>query len=163
AGVWRFVPQASTSTATGTNPVNGRNGLANHVTLAAPDGSDFSTVVVNDSEKPQQVRITPTNLGLAPEAELAVWETRAADPGQADESGAYTLTVAPFSIATVTSLATDELGATWTTPLPERGERTVLDADPAGGTLWRDDFDYADKRVAVVAPGGGLASATEDF
>lgn len=177
AGVWRFVPEASASTATGTNPVNGRGGGANHVTLAAPDASDFSTVIVNDSEKTQHVRLTTKDLRLPADATLAVWETRAADDGDATDSrykkhvadvtpnaaGTYAVTVAPFSIVTVTSLGPSELGSTWTTPLPDRGERTVLDVDPAGGTLWHDDFDYAGTRVAVIAEGGGLAAESEDF
>ncbi|HWR86743.1 MAG TPA: hypothetical protein VN200_12170, partial [Rhodoglobus sp.] len=173
-GIWRVLPGASASTATGTNPVVGRNGQPNYLTMAAPDGSDFSTVVVNDSEVAQTYRITPVgfDLGGAP---LQVWETRAADDGEAfdanykqlvadvtaDDRGEYVVTVAPFSVATVTSL--DKSGdAGWTTPLPVDGERTVLDADPGRGVLWADDFDYSDREVPVVAEGGGY-EGTESF
>ncbi|WP_278235978.1 Ig-like domain-containing protein [Isoptericola sp. AK164] len=176
AGVWRAVPEASTTTASGTNPVNGRNGGPNYLTLAAPDASDFSTVLVNDSEFPRAYRITPENLDLGADPTLAVWETRAAEDGEAFDSrykqhvadltadldGAYTLTVAPFSIATVTSLdVTGDAG--WTTPLPVEGERTVLDARPEEGVLWSDDFDYTGKTVPVVGVEGTLTDETEDF
>src|SRR5262249_18284811 len=57
AGIWRVIPQASASTATGTNPIVGRNGLPNYLTMAAPDATDFSTVIVNDSEYPRTYRI----------------------------------------------------------------------------------------------------------
>ncbi|MFD2024001.1 Ig-like domain-containing protein [Promicromonospora aerolata] len=176
AGIWRTVPEASATTATGTNPVNGRNGGPNYLTLAAPDRTDFSTVLVNDSESPRTYRITPEDLDLGADPELAVWETRAAEDGEAfderykrhagdlsaDGDGAYTVTVEPYSIATVTSLdVTGDKG--WTTPLPADGERTVLDADPEHGVLWEDDFDYEGRTVPVVADGGGLTGAREDF
>src|SRR5690349_9136077 len=61
AGIWRVIPQAIAEGATGTNPVNGRNGSPNYLTLAAPGKSNFSTVVVNDSEYPKTYRITPRN------------------------------------------------------------------------------------------------------
>ena len=178
AGIWRAVPQASRTTATGTNPVNGRNGQPDYLTLAAPDKSDFSTVVVNDSEYAQTYRVTPEHFTFGADQKLAVWETRAADEGEAfnanykkhvgdvsaDAAGTYTVTVKPYSIATVTSLdvASDAHNG-WNTPLPVEGERTVLDADPASGTLWQDDFDYSDKTVPVIAQGGGLSGKTESF
>ncbi|MGC5167558.1 carbohydrate-binding protein [Luteimicrobium sp. DT211] len=178
AGIWRAVPQASRTTATGTNPVNGRNGQPDYLTLAAPDRSDFSTVVVNDSEYVQTYRVTPEHFTFGADQKLAVWETRAADDGeafdanykrhvgdvQADADGTYTVTVKPYSIATVTSLdvASDADNA-WNTPLPVEGERTVLDVDPSSGTLWKDDFDYSDKTVPVIAEGGGLSGKTESF
>lgn len=176
AGIWRVVPQASAAGATGTNPVNGRNGSPNYMTLAAPDKSNFSTVVVNDSEYPKTYRITPQNFTFGSGQALHVWETRAADPGQAfnanykrhvadplpSAAGAYTVQVKPYSIVTVTSLDVSDDG-NWTTPLPVEGQRTVLDADPAGGVLWSDTFDYTGKTVPVIAEGGGLSGATESF
>lgn len=176
AGIWRAVPEASATTATGTNPVNGRGGGPNYLTMAAPDRSDFSTVLVNDSEWPRTYRITPEDLDLGADPALAVWETRAAEDGEffaahykrhvadlaADDDGAYTVTVRPFSIATVTSLdVTGDEG--WTTPLPVEGERTVLDDDPEHGVLWEDDFDYDDRTVPVIGPDGEPTGETEDF
>lgn len=175
AGIWRAVPSASATTATGTNPVNGRNGLQNYMTLAAPDRSEFSTVFVNDSEKTISYRITPSNFDFGASQELAVWETRAADDGEAfdanykqhvgdvlADAGVYTVTVKPFSIATVTTLdvADDEH---WTSPLPVEGERTVLDSGADGGDLWADDFDYSDRTVAVFDENGEPTAETEPF
>ncbi len=176
AGIWRVVPQASSTGATGTNPVNGRNGLPNYMTLAAPDKSAFSTVVVNDSEYPRTYKITPQNFTFGAGTRLAVWETRAADDGSAfnanykrhvadvapSVAGAYTVQVQPYSIVTVTSLDVSD-DDTWTAPLPVEGERTVLDVDPDGGTLWSDDFDYSDRTVPVIAAGGVLTGQTEPF
>ena len=149
-----MVPQASAAGATGTNPVNGRNGSPNYLTLAAPDKSNFSTVVVNDSEYAKTYKITPQNFGYGADKTLQVWETRAADDGEAfnanykqhvadvlpNASGTYTVHVKPYSIVTVTSLDVTGDGS-WTTPLPVEGQRTVLDADPAHGVQWSDGFD----------------------
>lgn len=181
AGIWRAVPSASATTATGTNPVNGRNGLQNYMTLAAPDRSEFSTVFVNDSEKTISYRITPSNFTFAGSQELAVWETRAADSGEAfntnykqlvgdvqADAGVYTVTVKPFSIATVTTLDVSD-DAHWTAPLPVEGERTVLDIragldeGASAGTLWADDFDYSDRTVAVFDENGEPTAETEPF
>lgn len=180
AGIWRAVPQASTTTATGTNPINGRDGGPNYLTLAAPDRSDFSTVLVNDSEYSRTYRITPEDMDLGRKPRLAAWETRAAEDGEAfdarykqhignlspDAEGTYSVTVQPYSITTVTSLDVRRDKA-WTTPLPVEGERTVLDAgasgDAAENALWSDDFDYTDKRVRVIHKNGKLIGKTESF
>ncbi|GAA1609381.1 hypothetical protein GCM10009828_041440 [Actinoplanes couchii] len=169
AGIWRLVPQASASTATGTNPVVGRNGLPDYLTMAAPDATGFSTVVVNDSEYARTYRITSAGFRLGADPRLTAWETRAADPGQAFDAnykkrvgslragadGAYTVEVKPFSIVTVTSLDVTR-DRQWTTPLPVEGDRPVLDADPAHGVLWADGFDYRGKTVPVLGAGGAV-------
>jgi len=182
AGIWRVVPQASYTGATGTNPINGRNGTPSYMTLAAPDRSDFSTVFVNDSEYTQTYRIQTANMAYADSPSLELWETRAADPGtafnsnylkylcslSADADGSYTLTVAPYSALTATTLA--NLGnAEVNTPLPVEGARTVLDTDATGsvqdtsdGFLYADDFDYSNKTVPVIGPGGQI-TGTEDY
>jgi hypothetical protein len=167
AGIWRFIPQASASTATGTNPVVGRNGLPDYVTMAAPDAKNFSTVIVNDSEYPRTYSITPNGFHLGAHPRLAVWETRAADAGEvynanykrrvgdlaAGANRAYTVQVKPYSIVTVTSLDVT-CDPEWTAPLPTEGTRTVLDADPQHGVLWSDGFDYRGWTVPVIGAGG---------
>ncbi|SEE71874.1 bacterial Ig-like domain-containing protein [Ruania alba] len=172
AGIWRAVPEASSSGATGTNPVNGRNGEPNYLTLAAPDGSDFSTVIVNDSEETLTYQLSPQGFGLDG-APLAVWETRAAEEGEAfnanykqhvgdvtADGGAYVVEVAPFSMTTVTSLdVTADEG--WTDPLPVEGERTVLNT--GDGVLWADEFDYTDRTVPRLTAEGEVGDATELF
>ncbi|WP_246608108.1 sugar-binding protein [Paractinoplanes toevensis] len=176
AGIWRAVPQASASTATGTNPVVGRNGLPDYLTMAAPDATDFSTVIVNDSEQAKTYRIRPSGFRLGESPRLAAWETRAADPGQAFDAnykrhvadlaagpdGAYTVEVKPYAVVTVTSL--DVTGdPQWTAPLPVEGERPVLDADPAHGVLWADGFDYRGKTVPVIGADGSVTNRRKDF
>ncbi|MFV2096056.1 carbohydrate-binding protein [Micromonospora sp. LOL_014] len=176
AGVWRVVPQASASTATGTNPVVGRNGQPNYLTMAAPDRSDFSTVIVNDSEYARTYEITPVGFDLGVDPKLAVWQTGAASGGEAFDAnykrhvadavpgvtGGYQVSVEPYSIVTVTSLDVTA-DPEWATPLPVEGERTVLDADPEHGVLWADDFDYVGRTVPVIGPGGVVTSQTESF
>jgi hypothetical protein len=117
AGVWRAIPQASKSElGTGNPPSGARKGGASYTTLAAPDGSDVSTVMVNDSSVTKTYRISGDALGKDRTAE--VWQTSAAEGGQAydenylrpvaettpDRDGTYTVTVKPFSAATFTTL-----------------------------------------------------------
>jgi hypothetical protein len=168
AGIWRVIPQASASTATGTNPVAGRNGLPDYLTMAAPDRSDFSTVIVNDSEYPRTYAIRPSGFDLGTDPKLAEWQTAAAGYKQhagdvaPDADGVYTVQVQPYSIATVTSL--DVSGdPQWTAPLPADGKRPVLDADPAHGTLWADNFEYAGKTVPVLGAGGVVTDRRQSF
>ena len=182
AGIWRVVPQASATGATGTNPVDGRNGTASYLTLASPDKRDFSIVLMNDSESSRTYKLKTTNMALAGTPALELWETRAADPGtafnsnylkylcdvSADSTGTYTITVKPYSVMTATTLVRvgdAALGA----PLPVEGTRTVLDTDATGATadttdkiLYADSFDYSGRTVPVIGSGGAL-SGTEDL
>jgi len=182
AGIWRVVPQASDTGATGTNPVSGRNGTPSYLTLAAPAREHFSTVLVNDSEYPQRYRIEATDMAFAGTPALELWETRAADPGMAfndnylryrcsvsaDPGGGYLVTVAPYSVVTATTLAiTAEPAAV--TPLPVEGPRAVLDTDATGatpdatdGVLYADDFDYSARTVPVIGAAGQL-TGTESY
>ncbi len=58
AGIWRAIPQASKSElGTGNPPSGARAGGASYTTLAAPDASDFSTVIINDSKFTKTYRI----------------------------------------------------------------------------------------------------------
>ncbi|WP_254406167.1 hypothetical protein [Streptomyces sp. AC627_RSS907] len=87
------------------------------MTLADPRKKDFSTIVVNDSDRPRTYRIKTENMRLGDPA-MEVWETRGADPGQAYDAnfkhlvdeirpgpdGYYTYTVRPRSIVPLTTL-----------------------------------------------------------
>ncbi|MBN2528589.1 MAG: sugar-binding protein [Deltaproteobacteria bacterium] len=175
-GIWRVIPRASASGATGTNPINGRNGRPNYMTLAAPDGTHFSSILMNDSEYERIYRIETANMAFSNAPELEIWETRAADAGKAfnsnymkylcnlaaDGSGAYTIKVKPYSVITASSLVN------WNdvahhTPLPVEGERNVLDTNATGDALdtsdtilYADDFDYSDLSVPIFADGGKI-------
>ncbi|MGE5789140.1 MAG: hypothetical protein ACM3ZE_31410, partial [Myxococcales bacterium] len=182
AGVWRVVSQSSSTGATGTNPVNGRNGTPSYLTLAALDRRNFTTVFVNDSSRVQNYRLKALNMAYSGSPALEFWETRAADEGAAfnsrymkyvcstepDASGGYTIQVKPFSVVTVSTLA--NLGsAMHATPLPVEGPRVVLDTDSTGTVrnttdkfLYADDFDYSTRVVSAFGANGEIAG-TEDF
>ncbi|MEO6601783.1 MAG: sugar-binding protein [Polyangiaceae bacterium] len=176
AGIWRVVPQASATGATGTNPVNGRNGTPSYMTLASPDKRDFSTILMNDSEKSKTYQIKTTNMAYSNAPQVELWETRAAQAGKAfnsgymkyvcnqtaDGGGVYTVTVDPYSVLTVTTLV-NTANADLQKPLPVEGARAVLDTDATGSTslttdkvLYADDFDYSKKMVSIVDTGGVL-------
>ena len=182
AGIWRAIPEASRTGATGTNPVVGRNGTPSYLTLAAPDKRNFSTVFMNDSEYAQSYRLQPVNMAYSGAPALEMWETRAADRGQAfnanymkylgtvpaDGSGRYSVPVKPNSVVTVTTLANHSKPG-YLEPLPVEGQRTVLDTDASGdaqnttdNTLYADTFDYSGKTVPVIGNRGTI-TGTEDF
>ena len=85
-------------------------GGASYTTLAAPDASDFSTVIVNDSKFTKTYRISTNGLNLGADQTMELWETRAADAGEAYDAnyvrpideispaadGSYTFTVKPL-------------------------------------------------------------------
>lgn len=159
-GIWRAIPQASASELGRGNPPSGAGGGgASYTTLAAPDASDFSTVIINDSSFPRTYEITAADLNLGDDATMEVWETRAADAGQEYDAnyvipsaevapstdGVYTVEVAPWSAVTATTLdLADESGGSLQprdgagNRLPHADEytngggRDVLDTDSSG-------------------------------
>ncbi|WP_285136257.1 family 16 glycoside hydrolase [Microbacterium sp. lyk4-40-TSB-66] len=171
AGVWRAIPKASGSElGTGNPPSGARAGGASYTTLAAPDASDFSTVIINDSTFTKTYRVTTKDLGLGTDKTAELWETRAADPGDAydanylvpvaeiqpDGNSTYTVQVKPFSAATLTTLdhATVTDGGSLTakdgfgSSLPSSpeytapdGGRDVLDTDASGAVNGVTDDD----------------------
>lgn len=173
--VWRGIPSASKSTAKGTNPVNGRNGGDNYMTLAAPDKSAFSVILNNDSGKEKTFTIYPRDLELGANPQLEIWETRAADEGQVynenymkcvetlsqAEDGTFTVTVKPWSIVTATTLDMDGQEAELALPTASEDGRYVLDTDETGkeqntedGYLYADDFNYDGMDEFIESRGG---------
>ncbi len=162
AGIWRAIPQASDSELGKGNPPGGaRLGGASFTTLAAPDASDFSTVIINDSSFTKTYRITAKDMELGADRTAELWETRAADDGQAyndnylapigeispDGNGLYTVEVKPWSSLTLTTLDQATAAADgsltprdgYASSLPtspeytdRAGGRDVLDTDPTG-------------------------------
>ncbi|WP_454111996.1 fibronectin type III domain-containing protein [Microbacterium aurum] len=162
AGIWRAIPQASKSElGTGNPPSGARAGGASYTTLSAPDATDFSTVIINDSKYTKTYRIAPSGLSLGADATAELWETRAADSGEAYDAnylqpvgeltpsadGSYTFTVKPWSALTFTTLdhATTGAGGAlvardgYGSALPHapeysgaEGGRDVLDTDASG-------------------------------
>lgn len=169
--VWRAIPQASDCRVGGRNPVNGaRHGEPSYVTLAAPDGSDMSVVIVNDSALPRTYRVAvDASLGAAGRP-LRVWRTASAQPGEWYGAGwlrdsgyviperdggltVATVTVDPWTMITVTTLVD-----VCPTSLPSTAEhsRAVLDVDPDGGVMYADDFRYADEPPVEVSCADGV-------
>lgn len=171
AGIWRAIPQASKSElGTGNPPSGARAGGASYTTLAAPDASDFSTVVINDSSFTKTYRIVPNGLNLGADQTAELWETRAADDGESYDAnylkpvgelspaadGAYTVTVKPWSALTFTTLDHATVGAGgaltakdgYGSSLPTskeytdaEGGRDVLDTDASGDVNGVTDDD----------------------
>lgn len=172
AGIWRGIPQASGSALGGGNPPSGaQTGAVSYTTLAAPDKSDFSTVIVNDSAFTKTYKITATDLNLGADSTVELWETRAANKGQAynanyvvpveevtaDGTGTYTVTVKPWSTLTATTLdhatknddgslvARDGYGSALPTSseyTDQDGGRDVLDTDASGYTNGVENDEY---------------------
>lgn len=173
-GIWRAIPSASHSELGDTNPPSGsREGKQSYMTLAAPDASDFSTVIVNDSQYTRTYQITIKNIDTLNGHPLEVWSTQAADKTshqayntnyvrpqeevEADRNGTYTVTVQPWSIATATSLdyaskskGTGKLQARSghgnQIPTVDESKRQVLDTNETGEDTNepKDGYLYAD-------------------
>ncbi|MES4904201.1 MULTISPECIES: GH59 galactosidase [unclassified Streptomyces] len=182
AGIWRTVPEASYSGAGGTENVDGSNGAPSYLTLADPRRKDFSTIVVNDSDRSKTYRIKAENMRLG-DPTMEIWETRGADAGQAYDAnfkhlvdeirpggdGYYTYTVKPRSIVTLTTLDKSHDRAT-KQRLPESGDRTVLDTDATGkkrdtrdNVLYADDFGYEEEGRVQVGTGNGARKVSQPY
>ena len=189
--IWRAIPAASGCEVGGNNPVNGaRHGEPSYLTLAAPDGSDCSVVIVNDSAHEKHYRFAVDADLPAAGKPIAVWETKAARPGDpydanwlrlgatlqparytvhedagdaardARETVEYDLTVEPWSMITATTLRLTEADVP---RLPHTAEHTraVLDEDPERGVLYADDFRY--ENVPDVTVFKGDAAVDEPY
>ncbi|MFB6756440.1 GH59 galactosidase [Streptomyces sp. NPDC056353] len=181
AGIWRTVPEASYSGVSGTENVDGSNGAPSYMTLADPRRKDFSTVVVNDSDRRKTYRIKARNMRLG-DPTMEIWETRGPDAGQAydanlkhlvdeirPDDGYYTYTVEPRSIVTLTTLDKSRDKET-TRRLPGAGERTVLDTDATGkkhdvrdSVLYADDFGYEEEGDVEVGTAGGTRTTSQPY
>ncbi|MDH6485404.1 GH59 galactosidase [Streptomyces sp. SAI-127] len=183
AGIWRTVPEASYSGVSGTENVDGSNGAPSYMTLADPAKKDFSTSAVNDSDRTKSYRIKAENMALGGDPTMEVWETRAADPGQAydanfkhlaaqirpDSDGYYTYTVQPRSIVTFTTLDRSSDKAT-KQRLPGTAARTVLDTDATGKkhdthdtVLYADDFGYQEEGRVRVGTDNGARKVSQSY
>lgn len=176
--VWRAIPAASDCEVGGNNPVNGaRHGEPSCLTLAAPDGSDFSTIIVNDSALPRDCRIIVDSSLPAALKSAGVWQTRAAEPGERydaawcrrvrtieatpAQNGArvYELTVRPWSMVTVTTLTDVE---PYTIPTTPEASRMVLDEDREHDVLHADAFDNPARGVRYSTDTNGAFEIVPD-
>lgn len=169
---WRGIPQASGSEVAGRNPVNGaRNGEPSYLTFAAPDGTGFSTVIVNDSALSRTYRIAvDPELAVAGEP-LAVWRTAAAESGERYDAGWLRRTddIAPDAVANGDACSGDNAAASrdrngWATyvvdvaPWSMITVTTVRDASPVTLPVSGE----GDRPVLDVDPDNGVLYA-DDF
>ena len=137
------------------------------LTLSAPDRSDFSVVLNNHSDDTMNYTVDVANMSVAQRSRLAVYRTRLLDGAafdshwfqrlndidisdkDADGSFTVTVSVAPQSIYTLTTLDEGRL------PAPhvagdrtfDAATRTVLDRSTRRNPrIYSDDFEYADTR-----------------
>lgn len=174
AGVWRAIPQASFSPYDGGNPPHLTDHTGHHndghtavplswMTLASPDARHFSTVIVNESDHEQTVRILTDHLEQAPST-VHVWQTRAASAGEPYDAHylepvetvhasdipdrpsccEYCVHVAPFSIATATTLdlTADQVGRLPHTRDTALATGSACEDRPVLKMPYKDDFDY---------------------
>lgn len=154
AGIWRAIASASANNSSGWDHLRNMDGNPSYMTLAAPDKSNFSIVMVNNSEKTLSYEIRAKDMNITNGTPMEIWETKTDSylqyKGEADYAdGYYSVTVEPFSMVTVTTLDCNEK-AEYTDRLPEETDKTVLDTDDAGKTqdtsndiLYADDFSYS--------------------
>lgn len=154
AGIWRYISTASDNNSSGTEHLTNEAGNPSYMTLASPDKKNFSTILVNNSDKTLDYSITLEDMEISAEAELEVWVSSTdkyleyADTIK-PENGSYQITVEPFSIVTVTSLKCQDKPE-FTNRLPEETTKYILDTneagsklDSSGSVLYSDDFEYA--------------------
>lgn len=188
AGIWRVIPQSSYCGEDDANGdrrvVNSTTGADSYMTLASPDKDEFSTLMINNSAKTKNYRISVKNMQLKDNQTLQCFETKAAGDGTfdsnymsdkgditADEQGYYNVMVSPFSVVTVSTLDQNKDELKSECKLPENStDRTILDTDENGnGTvtdneyLYADNFDYSDKKVSVIGTDGKLSDEKEDY
>lgn len=166
-GIWRAIPSASKCEVRGDNPVNGaRHGEPSYLTLASPEGDDFTVVVVNDSSLMPKYRIEVDSSLPAFGKKLAVWQTVASHLGERADAqwrrqidtitpidGGVEIMLQPWSMLSITTLRDV---AQYDLPLPREGSRTVLDERPSNGVLYSDDFEYRDSQSVDIAVDGEI-------
>ena len=183
--IWRAIPQASGCEVGGNNPVNGaRHGEPSYLTLAAPNGDDFSIIIVNDSSLTARYHLSVDAALAASGKPLTIWRTAAAQPGERYDAGwlkpvaiiepmdgEADIELDPWSMITVTTLDSADRAADGSLtakpqyaanlPIVAEHSRTVLDQDPEHGVLYADDFTYSDMQPVETMKYGKLVR--EDY
>ena len=159
--IWRMIASASHASFGGSSNEHetaGVDGDASYLTLAAPNGEDFSVVFVNNTRNQKTFKINVTDLPEAAAKSLQTWVTETDSymkKGTTVEAadGSWVVTVPAYSVVTATTLdeyTEEELA------MPEDGirteDRTVLDTDATGKNpdttdeyLYADDFEYEEE------------------
>ncbi len=177
AGVWRAVTNASGNASANRGDlghITNESGNPSYLTLAAPDKSAFSVVIVNNSEKTVPYAIKAQNMGTEQGAALEIWETKTDSymqyKGEASyANGYYELTAEPYSMVTLTTLDCSEKEE-YLRRLPKEREKAVLDTDQTGAVrntedkyLYADDFSYENYSADYLRNRGNEPRYAVDF
>ncbi|MCI1858811.1 MAG: hypothetical protein LKI80_11705 [Sporolactobacillus sp.] len=170
--VWRYVTSACYSGVGGTENLDQDTERPSYMTLAAPDGSDYSVVIVNDSAETKTYDFTLKNLPSAAEKPLQIWETRGRDHQEDDydknflqrigevcpETGRFSVRIKPYSLVTLTTLKQADHAYQ---RFASGQKSTVLDIRE-GNFLYQDDFSYRTMPDDYLAKRGGTPRYTTD-
>lgn len=174
AGIWRYIPGASYNNSSGTEHLTNENGEPSYMTLASPDGKDFSTIIVNNSPKSLSYTIETKDMDIDDNAVLERWETSTDSYMQykgeiSKEGGCYNVDMEPYSIVTVTTLDCNGK-AEYEERLPEESDNPVLDTTADGAELdtttdmlYADDFEYASYGSSYLSERGNEPRYMVDF
>ncbi len=159
-GIWRVITNATSASYAGTtseHATTGIDGDAGYMTLADPNGTDFSTVFVNNTQNAKAFSISTEDMeNISADQVLYVWTTETDSYMQLTDTveqvnGSWYISVPAYSVVTATTLETEPQRI----PTEDNGgvdesyidneDRTVLDTDDTGKTAdATDDYLYAD-------------------
>lgn len=159
--IWRMISSASYGSFggdTNEHQTAGIDGDASYLTLADPNGKDFSVVFVNNTQNAKTFMVSVEDLPAIAGRNLEIWTTETDSylkhTGTVTPSdGSWIISIPAYSIVTATTLndSTEESLA-----MPSEGintqDRTVLDTDSTGRNadttdsyLYADNFEYAEE------------------
>ena len=166
---WRYVPSATVSEVAGTENLTQGFGAASVMTLVAPDETDYTVMLINDTSAPQTYQITVKNLAAATKP-LYVWQTWADDAGKIHDrektttltpvNGNVTVTIEPRAIISAT---TADFQPQALLPNPDVKTDQPLQQDPENHVLFHDDYSYADMPADYLTRRGGTPKYTTDM
>lgn len=174
AGIWRIIPQACGNNSEGTEHLRNEKGEPSYMTLASPDRKNFSTVIVNNSDRELTYSISLEDMDIPEGKSLEKWQSSADSYMQYKgevkcEDNRYTVDIEPFSIVTVTSLDCNGKEE-YTERLPEESYNPVLDTnkegtaqDTSSNVLYADDFNYSGYSDSYLTERGYEPRYTVDY
>ncbi|MCH4171860.1 MAG: glycosyl hydrolase [Lactobacillus sp.] len=151
---WRYLTPACYSGVLGTENLSQNTQAASYMTLMSPDKADFSTILVNDSPEPRTYTLHVTNTKAATKP-VYCWTSTGPNKDQAAYdanlmqlsaisavvSGQVSFTVAPYMIATLTTLDRRQDSEVAYHEILSAAENQVLTQD--NQVLYADDFNYS--------------------
>ncbi len=169
---WNYLPDACFSDgSTGDGDITSGTSADTRLAVKDPETDDYSVVFANNTSSERKYQLTLKNMKTC-QNPYNIWETRGPDTGEAfdanwfqksadheaphdngDGTSVIDLTVKPYSIVTLTSLA--DRGTSYTSGQNDSGaERSVLELP------YHDNFDYND---SFVEERGGTPLFTTDL